>query len=320
MREKSCGTVTFTTAYGGIKYLLTQTDYGVYGFAKGHVEDGESERQTAIRETWEETSVKPKIVNGFRKTIEYALKNGNEKTVVFFLGDFGTQQPCHNDGFENITYKIVPYEEALELLTFDNTKRILKSAHAFLTKKYADACDTKKHALPVIATKRTIMRRICREDYPALCEILQDDQTMWAYEGAFSDEEVQCWIDRQLSRYEQYDFGLWAVIEKQSGRLIGQCGLTMQTWKDTQVLEIGYLFNKEFWHNGYAIECAKACKKYAFDTLGATEVCSIIRNTNIPSQNVALRNGMIKTDEWTKHYRGVDMPHYKYTIKKEEEE
>ena len=134
MREKSCGTVTFTRAYGGIKYLITQTDYGVYGFAKGHVEGGESERQTAIRETWEETSVKPKIVNGFRKTIEYTLKNGNEKTVVFFLGDFGTQQPCHNDGFENMTYKIVPYEEALELLTFDNTKRILKSAQEFLTK------------------------------------------------------------------------------------------------------------------------------------------------------------------------------------------
>lgn len=135
MREKSCGTVTFTRADGEIKYLLTKTDYGVYGFAKGHVEERESERQTAVRETWEETSVTPKIVGGFRKTIQYKLKNGNEKTVVFFLGDFGTQHPCHNDGFENMTYAIVPYEEALELLTFDNTKRILKSAHAFLTKK-----------------------------------------------------------------------------------------------------------------------------------------------------------------------------------------
>ena len=108
MREKSCGTVTFTRADGEIKYLLTKTDYGVYGFAKGHVEEGESERQTAVRETWEETSVTPKIVGGFRKTIQYKLKNGNEKTVVFFLGDFGTQNPCHNDGFENMTYAIVP--------------------------------------------------------------------------------------------------------------------------------------------------------------------------------------------------------------------
>ena len=103
MREKSCGTVTFTKIDGEIKYLLTRTDYGVYGFAKGHVEDGESERQTAVRETWEETSIKPKIVNGFRKTIQYKLKNGNDKTVVFYLGYFENQTPKHNEGFENMT-------------------------------------------------------------------------------------------------------------------------------------------------------------------------------------------------------------------------
>ena len=60
------------------------------------------------------------------------------------------------------------------------------------------------------------------------------------------------------------------------------------------------------------MEAAKACKKYAFETLNAEEVCSIIRDTNIASQNVAIRNGMIVMDSWTKHYRGVDMPHYRY--------
>lgn len=135
MREKSCGTVTFTRVDGQIKYLLTKTEYGVYGFAKGHIEDGESERQTAVRETWEETSIKPKIVNGFRKTIQYKLKNGNDKTVVFFLGYFENQTPRHNEGFENMTYELVPYDEAMKLLTFDNTKKILKSAHAYLEKR-----------------------------------------------------------------------------------------------------------------------------------------------------------------------------------------
>ena len=57
-----------------------------------------------------------------------------------------------------------------------------------------------------------------------------------------------------------------------------------------------------------------ACKKYAFDILKADEVCSIIRDTNIASQNVAIRNGMVMTDTWTKHYRGVDMPHYRYVV------
>ena len=97
--------------------------------------------------------------------------------------------------------------------------------------------------------------------------------------------------------------------------MIGQCGLTMQQWKETEVLEIGYLFNRSYWHKGYATEAATACKNYAFNRLKAEEVCSIIRDTNTASQNVAVRIGMTKTDMWTKHYRGVDMPHYRYVIR-----
>ena len=52
--------------------------------------------------------------------------------------------------------------------------------------------------------------------------------------------------------------------------------------------------------------------KYAFETLNADEVCSIIRDTNTASQQVAIRNGMSIADSWTKHYKGVDMPHYRY--------
>lgn len=89
----------------------------------------------------------------------------------------------------------------------------------------------------------------------------------------------------------------------------------MQPWKEMEVLEIGYLFNRLYWHRGYATEAARACKKYAFEILKADEVCSIIRDTNIASQNVAVRNGMTITDIWTKHYRGIDMPHYRYVIR-----
>ena len=59
----------------------------------------------------------------------------------------------------------------------------------------------------------------------------------------------------------------------------------MQPWKDEEVLEIGYLFRRSYWHKGYAVEAATACKQYAFETLNA------------------------------KHYRGVDMPHYRYVAK-----
>lgn len=169
----------------------------------------------------------------------------------------------------------------------------------------------------IIETERLYLRKMEQSDFGALCKILQDEDVMYAYEGAFDDNEVQDWLDRQLDRYRRYGFGLWLAVLKETDEVIGQCGLTMQPWKDEEVLEIGYLFQKKFWHCGYASEAAAACKRYAFDVLGADEVCSIIRDTNIPSQNVAVRNGMVKNDILVKHYRGVDMPHYRYIVKRD---
>ena len=167
----------------------------------------------------------------------------------------------------------------------------------------------------VLETERLYFREMNQSDFNSLCKILQDEDTMYAYEGAFSDKEVQEWLDRQISSYQKWNFGLWAVILKETDEMIGQCGLTMQPWKETEVLEVGYLFNRLYLHKGYATEAAIACKNYAFKILKADEVCSIIRDTNIASQNVAVRNGMTMTDLWTKHYRGIDMPHYRYVAK-----
>ena len=165
----------------------------------------------------------------------------------------------------------------------------------------------------ILDTKRLYLREMDQGDFDALCEILQDEKTMYAYEGAFSDGEVQQWLDRQRSRYQQWGFGLWAVILKENGKMIGQCGLTIQPWKESEVLEIGYLLNRIYWHKGYAAEAAVACKKYAFDTLKAEEVCSIIRDTNTASQSVAVRTGMTRADSWTcptiAMWFGADRPH-----------
>lgn len=170
----------------------------------------------------------------------------------------------------------------------------------------------------IIETERLYLREMNQSDFDSLCKIVQDEETMKAYEGAFTDAEAQEWLNRQIERYEKWKFGLWAVVLKETNEMIGQCGLTMQPWKEKEVLEIGYLFNRMYWHQGYATEAAIACKDYAFDQLGAKEVCSIIRDSNKASQNVALRNGMRKKDTWTKHYKGVEMPHFRYVIHNEQ--
>lgn len=166
----------------------------------------------------------------------------------------------------------------------------------------------------ILETKRLYLREMNPSDFNSLCRILQDEKAMYAYEGAFSDQEVQEWLDRQIYRYQKWNFGLWAAVLKETDKMIGQCGLTIQQWKDQEVLEIGYLFERSHWHQGYATEAAKACKQYAFEKLNASEVCSIIRDSNTASQNVAMRNGMVMKDQWIKHYKGVDMPHYRYVV------
>lgn len=164
----------------------------------------------------------------------------------------------------------------------------------------------------ILQTERLELRELEEADFDALCAILRDERTMYAYEGAFSEEEAREWLARQIARYEKWGFGLWAVVLRAGGGMIGQCGLTMQPWKEREVLEIGYLFNRAYWGRGYATEAARACKRYAFERLGAAEVCSIIRDTNTASRKVALRNGMARADRWIKHYRGIDMPHDRY--------
>ena len=169
----------------------------------------------------------------------------------------------------------------------------------------------------ILVTERLILREMTQADFPALCKHLQDAEVMYAYEHAYSDAEVQEGLDKQLKSYKDNGFGVWAVVLKESNEIIGHCGLSMQPCEDREVLEIGYIFQKAYWHKGYATEAAIACREYAFDKLNVDEVFSIIRDTNIASQNVAKRNGMSVCGEFIKHYYGIDMPHYIFSVKKE---
>ena len=169
----------------------------------------------------------------------------------------------------------------------------------------------------ILETRRLLLRELRQEDFDDACLLLQDPEVMYAYEGPFSREEVQAWLDKQLRRYREDGFGLWALVEKSSGTLIGQCGLTLQDYKGRRVPEIGYLLRRAYWHQGFAIEAARACREYAFQALGFREVYSIIRDTNFPSQQVALRNGMDLVDRMVKHYKGIDMPHLVFKVGKD---
>ena len=166
----------------------------------------------------------------------------------------------------------------------------------------------------ILETERLILREMRQTDFQDLAEILQNPNVMYAYEHDFSKNDVQVWLDRQIERYRKYGFGLWTVILKDTYEMIGQAGLTIQPYKNTEVLEIGYLLKKNFWHYGYAKEAARGCKKYAFEYLNRDKVYSIIKADNLASIKVAESIGMSKEDEFITQYYNGDMLHFLYSV------
>lgn len=131
--EKSCGAVVFTRENGQVKYLLVANLEGIYGFPKGHVEAGETEAETALREVREETGLTVRLMDGFRTTDEHPIpqKVNTMKQVVYFLGEYAGQEVAYQQEELSGAY-LVSYEEAMGRFQFESSRRVLTEAHAFL--------------------------------------------------------------------------------------------------------------------------------------------------------------------------------------------
>jgi RimJ/RimL family protein N-acetyltransferase len=105
-------------------------------------------------------------------------------------------------------------------------------------------------------------------------------------------ELCEIWFDKAFHRYKNSLGGLNVLVDKNTNRMVGQCGLLIQTIENVERMEIGYSILPEFWKQGYAIEAASKCKNYAFENDFADSLISMIHIKNIASEKVALRNGM----------------------------
>ena len=134
--ETSCGIVVFYKEKKRILYLLLHYSEGHWDFPKGHVEGKETHEETAQRETKEETGLDVKIKIGFKEELKYFFKREKElihKTVYFFIGESKTNSVKLS--FEHIGSEWLPYSKALKILTYENSKNVLKKANIFLNKK-----------------------------------------------------------------------------------------------------------------------------------------------------------------------------------------
>lgn len=172
----------------------------------------------------------------------------------------------------------------------------------------------------VCESERVFLRPYTQADFAALHKIVSDKETMYAWGQGFSKKQSQEWLDKQLAHYQQYGFGIWAIIEKQSGAIIGNAGLNHTEislkGKTQKIVEIGYLLHRDFWGKGYGSEVARMCVKYGFETLGLEEVYCLIKEDNTASIKVAKRLEMQKVGEYPKPYKGKKINHLVFRLEK----
>jgi RimJ/RimL family protein N-acetyltransferase len=145
----------------------------------------------------------------------------------------------------------------------------------------------------ILETERLRLREFVPEDVDALAAVLSDPETMRYYPAVLDRAGVAAWIERNRRRYADDGHGLWAMVLKSSGEVVGDCGLTRQTVDGLDEIEIGYHVRRDLWGQGYAPEAARACRDYGFERLGAEKLISLIRPENIPSRRVAEKTGLI---------------------------
>lgn len=151
-----------------------------------------------------------------------------------------------------------------------------------------------------LETSRLFLRPMLQTDFEALYLIFTDPNVMAAFNHpSFTPEQMQGWLQRNLEHQEQYGYGLFSVVRKETNELIGDCGLELM--EDMGAAELGYDFRSPFWNQGYATEAAIAVRGYAFDVLKLPRLISLIRVGNLASRRVAEKAGMTLIEEFRRY-------------------
>jgi ribosomal-protein-alanine N-acetyltransferase len=151
-----------------------------------------------------------------------------------------------------------------------------------------------------LESERLITRFLQTEDSEIWKTFLKNPEATELFPQVFRDdpeEQATIWIERQQTRYNDNRFGLQAIIEKSSGKFVGQCGLLAQEVDGIHYTEVGYHVLPEYWGKGYAPEAARLFLNYGFTEFGLENIISIINIHNTKSQRVAQKNGLVRGNQ-----------------------
>lgn len=157
-----------------------------------------------------------------------------------------------------------------------------------------------------IETARLYLRQFTPDDLDDLYRIYSDPEIMKYLAGVRTREATEIAINTMLKRWEENNFGMWALVHKIDRKMIGRCGLGFLD--NTPEVELGYTLDKVYWNQGLATEASFASLNYGFQILKLERIVAIARPENIASQRVIQKVGM--KYEKNAHYYETDVVYY----------
>ncbi len=166
-----------------------------------------------------------------------------------------------------------------------------------------------------IETAHLLLRKFTPDDFEAMYALWTDGEAMryvqpdgWPH----TREESRGILRRAIEFFEQHGFGQWAVIYKETGRMIGYCGLKFLN--DVPEVELLYGVSKEFWNRGLVTEAARASLRYGFEVAGMEKIVAVALPENAGSWRVMEKCGMRR--EGLSSHKGYEV--VRYTISRDE--
>jgi RimJ/RimL family protein N-acetyltransferase len=175
-----------------------------------------------------------------------------------------------------------------------------------------------KYLLTGEETERLKFRLLQESDYDEWIKLFEGtDVARFLGMAHLNSAKEQCdmWFQKGFERYKNMNGGMNVLVNKETGKIVGQCGLLVQEVGDDTIMEVGYSVLPQYWGKGYAIEAASKCRNHAFENRYVDELYSIIHIENNSSMRVAEKNGM-RVHRSIPEFKG--MPVHLYRITREE--
>ena len=250
-----------------IRYGIALKDTGelVGGIDVVHYFDGVPEVGYCMAKKCWNKGIMTEVFNAFK---DYLFTLGFKKIMIRAeVANIGSNRVIQKNGFQFVGVKQEIKQDQLVDINYYELSRILE-------------------------TDRLVLRPMADSDYKSLQAVISDPETMKYYAKPYDEAGVQKWINWCKASQAKRGFSLWSVILKETGQMIGDCGVSMQIIDDEMRPEIGYHLNKKYHRQGIGKEMTQAVRDYFFTHFDYDEVYSYMDVNNLPSYKTAEANGM----------------------------